>query len=61
MPRIMRRAFVGSRTLLFLLLVFPLAVPFGILYLLEGLVTVEEEIEGPEKFLESFRSGRIGK
>jgi len=61
MARIVRREFVGSRLLLFALLVFPLAFPFGIIYLLEATVTVDEELENPQTFLDAFRAGKLGK
>ena len=61
MARIVRREFVGSRFLFWLLVVFPLAIPFAVIYLIESTVSVEEEVDEPEKFLDAFRAGQVGK
>jgi hypothetical protein len=59
--KLVRREFVGNRIILLLLFLVPFLIPLGIVYLLEGTVSVEAGIENPEEFLEAFREGRIGK
>ena len=61
MAKLTRREFVGNRFLLVMLFIIPLLFPLGILYLLEGTVAIEEDIDNPEEFLRAFRSGNIGK
>ena len=61
MARMVRREFVGNRYLLWLLMVFPPAIPFGIVYLIESTVSIHEEVDEPEKFLDAFRAGQVGR
>ena len=56
MGMIVRREFLGKRWLLWLLFVVPLAFPLGIIYLVEGTVTVHEELDDPAAFIEKFRA-----
>jgi hypothetical protein len=55
MARLIRREFVGSKFLLWLLLVIPLLLPLGIAYLIDGTVTVDHEMDDPEAFLADLR------
>jgi len=58
--KIIRREFVGSRPLFLLLCLLGITLPFAILYLLEGTVTIEDEIEDPEAFMAALRAKRVG-
>jgi hypothetical protein len=60
MNRIVRFEFLGKRWLFWLLCFTGIGIPYAILYLLEGTVWVEEELENPGAFLEAFRAGRLG-
>ncbi|HYK89031.1 MAG TPA: hypothetical protein VE398_09685 [Acidobacteriota bacterium] len=57
MSKIVRVEFVGKRWLFWLLFFSGIAMPYAILYLLEGTVRVEEEIEDATQFLQDFRAG----
>jgi hypothetical protein len=61
MGKIVRHEFVGNKWLLFLLFLFGITFPFALIYFFESLVTVVDEIDDPEKFMEVFRSGKIGR
>ncbi|MBI1851130.1 MAG: hypothetical protein HYR85_12370 [Planctomycetes bacterium] len=60
MARIVRREFMGNRFVFWILVAFPLAIPFAIIYFIESTVTVHEEVDEPEKFLDAFRAGKVG-
>jgi len=55
MGRIIRHEFLGSRLLFFLLCISGIGIPIAVIYLLEGLVTIEEEVANPTGFVETFR------
>jgi hypothetical protein len=61
MGKIVRREFVGSRLLFFLLFLLGVTLPFAIIYLLEATVTIEDEVEDPEKFMAALREGKVGR
>jgi hypothetical protein len=61
MGKIVRREFVGSRLVFFLLCLFGITLPFAIIYLLEATVTIEDEMEDPEKFMMALREGKVGR
>lgn len=61
MSKIIRREFVGSRLLFFLLCLCGITIPFAIIYLLETTVTIEDEMDDPEKFMEALREGKVGR
>ncbi len=55
MAKIIRREFLGSR-LLFCLMCLPgITIPYAIVYLLEGIVTIEDEIEDPDALIATLR------
>jgi hypothetical protein len=61
MGKVIRHEFVGSKLLFFLLCLLGITIPFAIVYLIEGTVTVEDEMQDPEKFMTAFREGKVGK
>jgi hypothetical protein len=61
MSKIVRREFVGSKWLFFLLCLFGITFPFAIIYLLEATVTIEDDMEDPEKFMDALRLGKVGR
>lgn len=58
--KIVRHEFLGSRLYFWLLCVTGIGLPLAVLYLLHTTVGVEEELEDPTAFLESFKAGRAG-
>jgi hypothetical protein len=58
MGRFVRREFLGSRVVFFLLCISGIGIPFAILYFIECLVTIEEELEEPGRFLEEWKAGK---
>jgi len=52
MGKVIRREFVGNRWLLLGLSLSGVGLPLAVLYLIEGTVTVEEELEDPTAFLQ---------
>jgi hypothetical protein len=61
MGKIVRREFVGNRYLFFLLCLFGITIPLAIIYLLEATVTIETEMDDPEKFMVALREGKVGR
>jgi len=59
MNRIVRFEFLGKRWLFWLLCFTGIGIPYAILYLIEGMVRVEEELENPGAFIEAFRAGKL--
>ena len=59
MAKIVRHEFVGSPIIFFLLCLSMGGIPFAILYLIGGTVTVEEEMEDPTEFLMQYRAGKL--
>ena len=57
MGKIVRREFMGSRLILVILFLTCIGIPVAVVYLLECLVTVEDELENPSEFLEQWKSG----
>ena len=60
MGKIIRHEFLGSRLLVTLLCLTGIGIPLAILHVLEALVTVEEDLEEPSKFLEMHRGKHSG-
>jgi hypothetical protein len=58
MGKIIYREFLGNRLVFLLLCLSGIGLPVAVLYLLEWTVTVEENVDSPRVFLDSFRSGR---
>lgn len=55
MGRISRHEFLGSRIRFMLMCFTGIGIPIAVLYLLECLVTIEEDIESPREFLETYK------
>ncbi len=58
MSKIVRHEFVGSWVLFSLLCLSLIGIPAAILYLINGTVRVEEDLDDVEEFLHRFRSRR---
>ncbi len=58
MAKIVRSEFMGSSLGFWLLCVTIIGIPLAILYLVNGTIRVEEDINDPERFLQGFREGR---
>jgi len=58
MSRIIRYEFMGSWLWFWLLCVSIIGIPLAVLYLVNGTVRIEDELDDPELVLEKLRSGR---
>ena len=61
MAKIIRYEFMGSWVWFWLMCISVAGIPLAILYLVDGTVRVEQDIEDPERFLQNFRAGRTVK
>ncbi len=61
MSRIVRYEFMGSTLVFWLLCLTGVLIPFAIVYLLNGTLRIEHEVDDPEAFVEAFRSGSLTK
>jgi hypothetical protein len=59
MSKIVRYQFLGSNTLFWLLCVTVVGLPVALLYLMNGTVRIEQELDDPERFIEEFRAGKL--
>lgn len=50
--------FTGSWLLFWVLMIFGITIPFGILYLIQRIARVEHDVDNPEESLAKIRSGR---
>jgi hypothetical protein len=55
MDKIVRREFVGSWILFWVLCVTIIGIPVAVLYLINGTVVIEQQIENAEQFMQEFR------
>jgi hypothetical protein len=58
MSRIIRYEFMGSWLWFWVLCVSIIGIPLAVLYLVNGTVRIEDELDDPELVLEKLRSGR---
>ncbi|MCP4639064.1 MAG: hypothetical protein GY851_01450 [bacterium] len=58
MGKITWHEFTGNRLLLWILLVSGIGAPLGIVYLLENIVTLTDEVDEPAKLMEHFEARR---
>jgi hypothetical protein len=58
MSKIVRYEFLGSWIIFSLMFLSGVGIPGAILYLLNGLVSLETTMDDPEKFLAEFRAGK---
>ena len=61
MSKIVRYEFVGSWMLFWLFCISGIALPLAVLYLINGTIRIEEEMENPNQFVADLRSARQGK
>jgi hypothetical protein len=60
MGTIVRHEFLGNRLWFWLLCVSGIGLPLAVLYLLDTVVKVKEEVPDAAAFLEAFRARRTG-
>jgi hypothetical protein len=58
MSKIVRYEFMGSWLWFWVLCVSIIGIPLAVLYLVNGTVRIEDELDEPELVLEKLRSGR---
>jgi len=61
MSKIVRYEFMGSVIAFWFLCVTIVLIPVAIVYLVNGTVRVEHDVDDPEKFVEDFRAGKLTK
>jgi hypothetical protein len=61
MSKVIRHEFMGSWLLFWLLCITGIGIPFAVLYLLNGTICIETEMNDPEQFVADFRAGKIRK
>ncbi len=59
MSRIVRYQFMGSWFLFWLLCITGVGIPFAVLYLLNGTIRLESEVDDPEEFVHEYRAGKL--
>ncbi|HTL03360.1 MAG TPA: hypothetical protein VL243_14070 [Vicinamibacterales bacterium] len=59
MSKVVRYEFMGSWMLFWLLGISIIGIPLAILYLMNGTIRIEDELDDPEQFLAEFRSGKL--
>lgn len=61
MSKIIRYEFMGSWFRFWVLCLTIVGIPVAILYLIDGTLRIEHDIDDPERFVEEFRSGKLTK
>lgn len=56
MAKVVRYEFMGSWLIFWVLFISGLGLPFAILYLLDGTLRLETEVDDAEKFVEAYRA-----
>jgi hypothetical protein len=56
MSNVVRYEFMGSWVLFWFLFITGIGMPFAILYLLDGTLRLQTEVDDPEKFVEAYRA-----
>lgn len=59
MSKVVRYEFMGSWMLFWLLGISIMGIPLAILYLMNGTIRIEDELDNPEQFVADFRSGKL--
>ncbi len=59
MSKIVRHEFMGSWVVFWLLCITGIGIPVAILYLLNGTIRIETELDNPEEFLDAFRRRKL--
>ena len=58
MSSVVRYEFMGSWWLFWLFFITGIGVPFAILYLLDGTLRLQTDVDDPEKFVEELRAAK---
>jgi hypothetical protein len=58
MAKVVRSEFMGNGIVFWLLCVTIVMIPVAVLYLINGTLRVEEELNDPEEFIKRFRNRR---
>jgi hypothetical protein len=61
MPKITRYEFMESTIVFWLLCLTIVMIPVAIVYLVNGTIRIEHEVDEPEEFVEQYRSGKLTK
>jgi hypothetical protein len=61
MSKIIRHEFMGSWPLFWILCITGIGIPVALLYLLDGTIRIEDDMDNPEQFMADFRAGRLKK
>ncbi len=61
MSKIVRYEFMGSTVLFWLLCITGILIPVAIVYLVNGTLRIEHDVDDPEEFVEQYRSGKLKK
>lgn len=61
MSKIIRNEFMGSWLLFSFLCITVIGIPLALLYLLNGTIRIETEMEDPEQFVAAYRAGKLRK
>jgi hypothetical protein len=59
MSKVVRHEFVGSWIWFWFLCVTVVLIPIGVLYLIDGTLRSETEMEDPEAFIAAYRAGKV--
>ena len=60
MSKIIRHQFIGKWFIFWLLCITGIGIPLAVLYLIEGTVRFDTEMEDPEKFLAEYKGRKPG-
>ena len=58
MSKIVHYEFMGSWLLFWLLFISGIGLPFAILYLLEGIIRTDTDVDDPQAFIDAYRTGK---
>lgn len=58
MSKVVRYEFMGSWLIFWVLFISGIGLPFAVLYLLDGTLRLDTEVDDPEKFVETYRNAR---
>jgi len=61
MSKIVRNEFMGNIVVFWLLCLTVVLIPVAIIYLINGTIKIENEVDDPEEFVEQYRSGKLTK
>ncbi len=59
MGKIVRYEFIGNPMLFWFLCITVVGIPMAVLYLIGGIVGIEERVDNPGAFLDEYRSGKF--